>query len=183
MKREPLPARPTNADLAKGQEDLHECLHAVDEKLDAHITDTANRLEAAREERQQIGEDVAAINAFVEPWREFFDRLAKARTRWSKRAVKFWLWLAATVLAAFVGSVVTLAIAAAVSALHNPSKAYIDAATANRYTAADAARDRVSQDARDKLILQQLSSLQATATSDHKTLVGTDQTANPRAHR
>jgi hypothetical protein len=63
------------------------------------------------------------------------------------------------------------------------TKADVAAHTSDRYTGADAARDRAAQDARDQQILATIQQVEATAQADHQTLVGTDRTANPRGRR
>lgn len=49
MKRTPLPDHPTNADLARGQSDLHECLEEHREQTARNFAAMSQRLEAIGE--------------------------------------------------------------------------------------------------------------------------------------
>jgi hypothetical protein len=67
MKREPLPTRPTNADLARGLHDVHECLDAV--AADITVIKIALGLKAHQEGEARPVPRVGLLTPWQLTWR------------------------------------------------------------------------------------------------------------------
>lgn len=180
---------------------------SVGAKLDAHITKTDENFALAQTSREDIAataaetarivkENRGAVDAHLQEVKEALDAVLTEQQKHAKtlaavsRTVGGYEGVRKGTFA-LVGAAALGAAGLAGAALFNhfypppttATKEDIAAHTADRYTGSDAARDKAAQDARDQTILATLQQVQATAKADHDTLVGTDRTANPRAHR
>lgn len=169
----PQPNPPTIRSLAHGLGEVHTCVEEGKTATAKAFADAAQKMQA--------------LTLFVdtyEPWlKSIVEWLERGGRTW-RWWMRWWRWALTGMGGALLILLVTSAYTAIQTAFFPPaSVASVDARTADRYTAADAARDRAAQDARDAQILKALQDVQQTTQADHQTLVGADHAANPRAHR